>query len=65
MSSTIQIVVKVGLKWICKKEYLEDGKNDEQLDQDDLPKGSSQFHAPETVNVEFEQRIKHETTKGD
>jgi hypothetical protein len=42
----------MGADIVGKEKYFQDGKNDEQLNQDDCPQRSSQRHLSETVSVE-------------
>ena len=40
------------LEKVGEEEYLEDGEDDEKLDEDDGPQGTAQRHFAETVVVE-------------
>jgi len=42
------------LEKIRKEEYLEDGKHDEKLDENNRPQRLAEAHVPETVVIEIE-----------
>jgi hypothetical protein len=51
MIGSLLVVLKIGFEIIREKEQFEDRKHDNELDEDDLPQGSTHGHILETVTI--------------
>jgi hypothetical protein len=47
----------MGVDIVGKKEYLQDDKDDEQLNQNDSPQGTAYRHLAKAVSVKVESAV--------
>ena len=51
------VVTSVGLEEVGEEEQFQNDEDDEELDENDSPQGTSQLHVPETIIVEVEDSV--------